>query len=70
VDLAIERLPEHLTVRVREERERVRTEQEERTTQERAAEQADPELDDRLAEIAVQTDATATDEDKAVAEEA
>jgi ParB/RepB/Spo0J family partition protein len=50
-DLAIERLPEHLTARVREERERVRAEQEERAAQERAAEQADREMRGRLAEI-------------------
>ena len=50
--LAIERLPEHLTVRVRQERDRVRAEQEERAVQERAAEQADGTLRDRLAEMA------------------
>ena len=50
-DLAIERLPEHLTARVREDRERLRIEQEERAAQERDAERADGELRSRLAEM-------------------
>ena len=50
-DLAIERLPEHLTARVRDERERLLAEQEERAAQERAAEQADSELRARLADM-------------------
>ncbi len=50
-DLAIERLPEHLTVRVREERERTRAEQERLAEEERAAEQADLSMRARLAEL-------------------
>jgi ParB/RepB/Spo0J family partition protein len=50
-DLAIERLPEHLTLRVREERERTRAEQERLADQERAAEEADLTLRGRLADL-------------------
>ena len=50
-DLAIERLPEHLTLRVREQRESERAEAEERAAREHAAELADSELRARLAEM-------------------
>ncbi len=50
-DLAIERVPEDLTARVREERERVRAEREEHAAKEGAAERADGELRGRLAEM-------------------
>jgi ParB/RepB/Spo0J family partition protein len=47
-ELAIERLPEHLTAAVRERREREHAEREERETRERAADAAEQELRERL----------------------
>ncbi|HEY4277626.1 MAG TPA: hypothetical protein VGM91_05370 [Conexibacter sp.] len=50
-DLAIERLADHLTEHVRENRERARAEQDRLAEQERAAEKAETELRSRLADM-------------------